>query len=156
MRNNIRCSVLAVLCSIGIYSQTAPSMYEGTMAKPNGGPHAALSAGEFRLLTIKHLMQQPSPLAVGNAQLHRLGDQAAADIIKVIGGGRLADAQMPTVIDMLHKAYERPAAILNPSDRKPTASLFLLNVLESTTQSDSIKARIGDLRQFLQTAGEIK
>jgi hypothetical protein len=150
--------LIAWACVLGsAYGQApsntgAPAVYDGIMSKPNGGPHAKISPEDFRLLTIKHLMQSPSPLQVGNAQLHRLGDQAAVDIMKVLGTGTPSEAQVPTILDMLRKAYERPAAILKPSDRQPKAVLFLLQALDSATQNQSIKLNIAQTKEFIATA----
>jgi hypothetical protein len=97
-------------------------------------------------------MEHSSPLTVGNAQLHRLGDQAAVDIMRVLGEKTLTEAQMPTVLDMLHKAFERPAAIVNHSNRAPRATSFLLQVLDTSAQDQSIKQRIAETKAFVAVA----
>jgi hypothetical protein len=85
-----------------------------------------MSADDFELVIIRHLMSALSSLQVGNAQLHRLGDQATSNITKVSGDNSLTEPQMMTVFDMLIKAFERPAAILKPANRQPKAISFLL------------------------------
>jgi hypothetical protein len=87
---------------------------------------------------------------VGNAQLHRLGDQAAVDIMKILGGKSVSDAQIPTILDMLRKAYEAPKAILIAADRQPKASLFLLGALAGYAEDSSLKQRISEMKQDLQ------
>ncbi|WP_321474652.1 hypothetical protein [uncultured Paludibaculum sp.] len=143
-------AVLCVVSASSVFGQTAaPQIYEGTRAKQPSEPHRKRSADEFRLVTIAHLMQQPSPLEVGNTQLHRLGDQAAADIVKILGDGTLREAQVPIILDMLHKAFERPAAILRPNDRTPGATLFLLRTIAVSSHDPAITQRIEELRQLL-------
>jgi hypothetical protein len=141
--------VLTFICGAG--GQT-PSIVDSYSLKPPPTPRVKYSAEEYRLLTIEHLMEQPSPLQVGNPQLHRLGDQAAVDIMKILGGKSASDAQIPTILDMLRKAYEVPKAILIHADRQPKASLFLLGALESHTEDWSLKQRISEMRQNLQAA----
>jgi hypothetical protein len=149
MKTRVRIVVLVLTFICAAVGQT-PSGLDGFSVRP-GGSHPKYSAEDFRLLTIKRLMEQPSPLLVGNAQLHRLGDQAAVDIMKILAGKSVSDAQVPTILDMLRKAYELPKAILIAADRQPKASLFLLGALEGHTEDSSLKQRISEMRQDLQT-----
>jgi hypothetical protein len=149
MKTKVRIVALVLTFICAAVGQT-PSIVDGFSVRPRG-PHPKYSAEEFRLLTIKRLMEQPSPLQVGNAQLHRLGDQAAVDIIRTLGGKTVSDAQIPTILDMLRKAYELPKAILIAADRQPKASLFLLGALEGHTEDSSLRQRISEMRQNLQT-----
>ena len=150
MKTRVRIAVLFLTSIYAALGQT-PRIVYGTSLKP-GGPHPKYSAVEFRLLTMKRLMERPSPLQVGNAQLHRLGDQAAVDIMKILGGASVSDAQMPTILDMLHKAFEVPKAIILIADRQPKASLFLLGALEGYTQDWNLKQRISEMKQGIQAA----
>jgi hypothetical protein len=150
MKARIRIAVLALTSICAAVGQT-PSIIDSFSVEP-GGPPPKYTPEEFRLLTIKLLMERPSPLLVGNAQLHRLGDQAAVDIMKILGGKSASDAQIPTILDMLRKAYEVPKAILIHADRQPKASLFLLGALEGHTEDWSLKQRISEMRQNLQAA----
>jgi hypothetical protein len=150
MKTRVRIAVLVLTSICAAVGQT-PSVVDGFSLRPGGPPHPKYSNEEFRLLTIKRLMERPSPLQVGNAQLYRLGDQAAVDIMKILGGKSVSDAQIPTILDMLRKAYEVPKAILIAADRQPKASLFLLGALEGHTEDWSLKQRISEMRQNLQT-----
>jgi len=85
MKTELRIALL-LLTSICAAVGQIPSVVDGSSVKP-GGAHPKYSAEEFRLLTIKRLMERPSPLQVGDAQLHRLGDQAAVDIMKILEEG---------------------------------------------------------------------
>jgi len=65
MRTRVRIAVLVLTSICAAVGQT-PSLVDGFSPKP-GGPPPKYSAEEFRLLTIKLLMERPSPLQVGNA-----------------------------------------------------------------------------------------
>jgi hypothetical protein len=150
MKTRIRTAFLCLTSICAALGQT-PSIVDGISSRP-GGPHPKYSVEEFRLLTIKRLMERPSPLQVGDAQLHRLGDQAAVDIMRILGGASVSDAQIPTILDMLQKAYERPRAILVAADRGPKAGLFLLGALEGYAQDWNLKQRISEMKRGLQAA----
>ena len=141
--------VVLVLTSVCAAAGQIPGPFDGRSLKP-GGPPVKYTAEEFRVLTLKRLMEHPSPLQVGDVQLHRLGDQAAVDIMKILGGKSASEAQIPTILDMLRKAYELPKAILVAADRQPRASLFLLGALEGQTEDWSLKQRISEMKQSLQ------
>jgi hypothetical protein len=153
----LRCGLAAALACSCAAGQTRVEV-SGKRVVKNGisqtpsDTHPKRSAQEFRLVVIQRLMERPSPLTVGDAQLHRLGDQAAVDIMKVLGENALGEAQTPTVLDMLHKAFERPAAIVNHSDRAPKAASFLLRVLDAEAQDQIVKQRIAETREFVADA----
>jgi hypothetical protein len=149
MKTRVRIVVLVLTFVCAAVGQT-PSIVESYSLKPVGTP-PKYSAEESRVLLIKRLMEQPSPSPAGSIQLHRLGDQAAVDIMKILGGKSVSDAQIPTILDMLRKAYELPKAILIAADRQPKASLFLLSALEDHTEDSSLKQRISEMKQDLQT-----
>lgn len=110
-----------------------------------------MTAEEFRLLTIEYLMTSPSPLKIGSVQLHRMGDHAATYILQVVQTRKnwLSDAEAHTVLDMILKAYETPAAITSMADRGTLSSMILLQRLEASTQDAGVKGRIPLVRQSI-------
>jgi hypothetical protein len=83
-----------------------------------------------------------------------MGDHAAVYILQILQTRPpLSDAETQTVLDMLHRSFERPAAIVRSSDRQPTSTLGFLQQLDASTQDFSLKLRIVDTRQFVLAAG---
>lgn len=114
----------------------------------SNAPTPKLTPEQTAIREIKHLMSFPSPLQYGAVQLHRMGDHAAGYILQVLQTRPpLTDAEKQTVLDILHMAYERPAAIA--SARQPTATLALLQQIESSTQDFSLKLRVADTKDFV-------
>jgi hypothetical protein len=118
----------------------------GTASKRNMTPE------EFRVSTIEYLMAGPSPLKKGSVQLHRMGDHAATYILQVLQtrGNRISDAERHTVLDMIRKAYERPAAIASVANRGTLSSMILLQRLEASTDDATVKQRVPQVRKFIQ------
>ncbi len=151
MKSFIYITIISVigLCNL-LYGQQTGRVQVQWGAEKTPRSRAKMSADEFRLMTLKHILESgSSPLTVGNAQLHRAGDQAAVDLIKIIGVRKpLNETETLTLIEMLRKAFERPAAILAGSDRTPKATLFLLQSLESTIDPN-VRQRIVEARQAI-------
>lgn len=99
---------------------------------------------------IRGLVRNPDAFyrGVGSVQLHRMGDVAAAAIIRVIGVTSLTDVQEKEILDMIHKAFEHIDAV-SPLNRNPKTTLFLLNYLSLIAQDDDVKNKIELTRQFV-------
>jgi len=138
----------------GIQTPKGPIFYG--ILRSNGGPTPKLTPEQNAIQVIKNLMSFPSPLQNGSVQLHRMGDHAAGYILQVLQTRPpLTDAEKQTVLDMLHMAYERPAAIA--SARQPTATLALLQQIDGSTQDFSLKLRVADTKDFvLAHAGAVQ
>ncbi|MGH9663258.1 MAG: hypothetical protein ACRD9L_02400, partial [Bryobacteraceae bacterium] len=66
----------------------APGIYNAGALKPSNQRHVFAGPEEFRLEIVRRLMPGPtSRPTTGSVQLHRMGDEAAVDIIKILGEG---------------------------------------------------------------------
>jgi hypothetical protein len=63
--------------------------------------------------------------------------------------GRLSFTEQQNVVQMLHKAFESPGAITQDANRKPEASLALLQQLGDSTTDFAFRLRIEDTKQFI-------
>ena len=102
----------------------------------------------------KMLQSNPNP-TTGSPQLHRMGDEVAVNIMKVLGEGiPLSDTNELTIWDMIHTTFEFPEAIMVPFDRHPDATSFLLRWMDSSTQDQDLKERTAQTRQYVQAAAD--
>ena len=109
-----------------------------------------MTAAEFRLMTVEHILNSGSPLRIGAVQLHRMGDDLAVNLIKVTAKSeKLSREQTSTALEMIEKAFERPDAILATVDRSPKATVSLLRTLALSSDDSATKERIQALlRRF--------
>jgi hypothetical protein len=111
------------------------------------------SAEEWRLQLVKHLMQTPNEVTDSAVQLHRMGDEAAVDVLKVLGASSSpTTADLQTALDIIHTAFEKPIAILDPINEKPRAAIFLLQYLGSIAREPATNQRIADEVKFVRAA----
>ena len=106
---------------------------------------------EFNIKVIEYLLTLRSPLQNGNVQVHRMGDRAAGYILTILKSrGPLNAAEQQTALDIIQKAYEKPAVVTNAADRRSTvATENLLQIISDSTQDFSVKLRIADVRQAI-------
>ena len=122
---SVTAQMITTLISCGVaYSQTAGVQTpEGTGFNGKavrGGPHLPTTLEERRLATIRHILSSPTP--IGSVQLERMGDHVAVFIAQVLQNRPpLSVTEQVTVVSVLHRAFGRPAAIMNRADRQPTA-----------------------------------
>jgi hypothetical protein len=116
---------------------------------PGPPPQRHMTPEEFNIKVIKYLLTFTSPLQNGNVQVHRMGDRAAGYILKILESRPpLNAAEQQTALDIVQKAYEKPAVILNGADRRSTAATSnLLQVISDSTQDFNVKLRIADIKQ---------
>src|SRR5579862_7479798 len=118
---------------------------------PGSGPpiQRNMTSEDFNLKVIKYLLTFPSPLKNGSVQVHRMGDRAPAYILTILKSrAPLNAAEQETALDIIQKAYEKPAVIINAADRRSTvATSNLLQVISDSTQDFSVKLRIADIKQ---------
>jgi len=144
-----RFAILLVLSSGIAYCQTgkAPSL---GLTGPWAGP---VTPEEYRLQTVKWLLELPSPLQNGMVQLHRMGDEASADLLKILAGRPpLANAEKQTALDIVRISFEHPHSILKPENHQPNAALTLLQQLNAGTQDFVLKLKIADTKQAIFNA----
>ena len=116
---------------------------------PGRAPNRHMTSEEFNIKVIEYLLTFHSPLQNGNVQVHRMGDRAAGYILTILKSrAPLNAAEQQTALDIVEKAYEKPAVIINAADRRSTvATESLLQVISDSTQDFSIKLRIADIKQ---------
>ena len=116
---------------------------------PGPPPQRHMTPEQFNLKVIEYLLTFTSPLQNGNVQVHRMGDRAAGYILKILESRPPLNAEeQQTALDIIQKAYEKPAVIINAADRRSTAATAnLLQVISDSTQDFSVKLRIADIKQ---------
>lgn len=114
-------------------------------------PPASFSRAQaFRWAATQYYMRFPSPLQLGDQVLSGMGDEAARDMLLIIGSAPpLSAAQMQTAMDIIHKAFTLPYFIQSAADRKPVASLALLQKFQTTATDQLVKTRIAVENNFL-------
>ena len=128
--------ILAVIIPFVANGQ-APKVYDSTMSEGRLSTKQ-MTAEEFRLLTVEHILTSGSPLKSGAVQLHRMGDDLAVNLIKVTAkSGKLTPGQTDTALEMIEKAFERPESILSVADRSPRATVSLLRTLALSADNNS-------------------
>jgi hypothetical protein len=139
------------LLGMGIaYGQSQPTILQREPFPTDDRP---LSAEEWRLKVVAHLISLPSPAKGVEFLLYPMGDEAAVDVIKVLGaGGGATPAQIQSALDIIHTAFEHPEAILNPVHREPRAAMFLLQYFALTSNDQSLQERISGEVQSLRAA----
>lgn len=112
-----------------------------------------LSGKEWRLKLVERLMSLPSPVTNGAAQLWGMGDEVAVDVLKTLSASpSMMPTSTPSVLDIIHRAFEKPGSIIEPANRRPQAATFLLQYLNSTTADEAIKQRITKETAFVQAS----
>jgi hypothetical protein len=77
------------------------------------------------------------------------GDEVAALITKLIGANALTESEIQNAVRIIHEAFERP----NRSQShwaEPSATVLLLQNLESQTQQESLKQEIAETINYVQ------
>jgi hypothetical protein len=134
-------------CQSGKAQTTNPSL---GLTGPSAGP---VTPEEYRLQTVKWLLTLPSPLKNGMVQLHRMGDEASADLLRILASRPpLTDAEERTALDIIRISFEHPHSILKPENRQPNAVLTLLQQLDAGTQNFTLKLLIADTKQAIFNA----
>ncbi|MGA3186241.1 MAG: hypothetical protein ABSF22_03955 [Bryobacteraceae bacterium] len=146
--------LILIACGCGL-TLTAQAVVNNGGAGPEV-KHRVVTQDDVKLGEIEGIFRAGLPLKTGAIQLHRMGDEAAVFLIKMLGSmpsaTGLTDTQKRTVFVMLNTAFEHPNAINNPSNVAPNATSFLLNTLEETTQDPELKTQISQLRVFASGA----
>jgi hypothetical protein len=132
--------------------------------QPIGPPPPAnfSRAQTFRYYTIQWYLTFPSPLQLGDQLLADMGDDAAVDLLMILGASPvLSGAQMLTAMDIIHKSFmhpraikdagtiQNPTTIQNVANRKPTSSLALLQKFQAIAVDEAVKERIAIETNFV-------
>ena len=81
----------------------------------------------------------------------RAGDAAAVSVTKLVGNRTLEKQQIESVLYVLKAAFSEPRSIESPENKEPNTALFILRYLDATTQDPSLKAKVSETRQSLQS-----
>jgi hypothetical protein len=132
-------------------AQTTSGPLFGKM-KGREAPNLSISPELYRLQIVERIFDAGSPVTVGSTQLHRMGDEAAASLLRIIGNrpSQLTQAQKMTILEMIQKAYELPQAISLDVNKHVGATSFLLQYLEASNDDNSVKEAIASTRQKLE------
>ena len=146
----MRKHIFFVVTFCGLVVAQAPIVIQ---RQPFPTDNRPITGEEWRLQLVEHLMSFPSPVTKGKAQLYGMGDEAAVDVIKILGERPpLSWDEIQSTLDIVHMAFEHPDSIIEPVNRKPRAALFLLPYLASTTSDPLIAERIKNELAFVRGA----
>ncbi len=131
----------------------------GPLALNNSGvvgpAHQPLTAKEMATLMKTNLITSSHPITKLNVpKLRRMGDAASAEVLNILKTrGPLSANEQQNVLQIVHKAFENPAAVRTPVSRiSPQSSLTLLDQLNSSTTDMARKTQIIETREFVLTA----
>lgn len=86
------------------------------------------SPEDMRLQMVETVLREGSPaLTVGAFHLHQMGDEAAVNIIKILGmRGTITptEAELTTALTIMEKAFEKPTLIARANDRQPRNAIL--------------------------------
>jgi len=112
----------------------------------------------MRLQMVETVLREGSPaLTVGAFHLHQMGDEAAVNIIKILGmRGTITptEAELTTALTIMENAFEEPTLIARANDRQPRATLFLLQMFEANNSDSELKDQIGQTRERIRASLE--
>jgi hypothetical protein len=81
--------------------------------------------------------------------LTRLGDASAVALTKFIRGETISNQQMNQMLLILTLSFQAPKAIVNPPDREPKTTIFLLKYLECSTADRTLREKIAETKASL-------
>jgi hypothetical protein len=118
--------------------------------------HPSITEADVKFGMMKNLINVNGPLTVGSPQLHRMGDEAASTVLRVLGSlpssTQLTDQQKANIIEIVKKSFEQPKSITSRSNVRPNATSILLNMLEQNTDNAELKNNIAQARQSAGSA----
>jgi hypothetical protein len=127
----------------------------------NDGPSSPVkrtpvTEDDLHLAMMANMIKVDTPLTTALVQLHRMGDDAAVTLLKLLGSRasptKFTDSQKRTVLEIIRRAFEHPNSITNRSNVTPNATNVLLNMLNDDTEDSDIKAEISRIRLFAADA----
>src|SRR5690242_10438567 len=147
-------TILSVLLLATCFCSTVFCQVAVLGRPPGPPPQRHMTPEEFNMKVIRYLLTFTSPLQNGNVQVHRMGDRAAGYILTILESRPpLNAAEQQTALDIVQKAYEKPAVITNVADRRSTAATSnLLQLISDSTQDFNIRLRIADIKQSVLAA----
>jgi hypothetical protein len=124
----------------------------------SGIAHGQTLTAQQETVEIKHMVASSAPpTALQAPMLHRMGDAAARQIAELLRGrAPLSATEQRNVIDMVHMAFEAPAAIARQTDRKPASSLALLQRIGADLRDPGLQGRLAETQQLVAAASAAK
>ena len=145
-----RIAAIFVLGVGAAYGQTQPTLQERQGFPTDNRP---LSGEEWRLKLVERLMSFPSPVKNGAIQLRGMGDEAAVDLLTILGGkSSLTVGDCQAALDIIHMAFEQPDSIISPVNKTPQATTSLLQYLSSNSSDSTVQQRIVKETAFVRAA----
>lgn len=144
---------VTILISAAAFAQSDKSILNNSGVKKQ--PPQTVAGAALTTQMIANLMASPKPINSLNVpRLHRMGDGAAARVLQILKTrGPLSASEQHNVVQIVHKSFEKPSAIMTPANRTmPVASLALLDQVSAGTQDFALKLEIADAKQFVQDA----
>jgi hypothetical protein len=83
--------------------------------------------------------------------LETLGDAAAVEVIKILGGRDLTSRDITSSLEIVKMSFASPKLIPREEDRNPRATLFLLRYLDFQATEPSLKRAIADTSRSLES-----
>jgi hypothetical protein len=115
-----------------------------------GQPHIPATPESFRLSIVQAGIENGLS-AKRKIPLHRMGDEAALDTLKIIGTNQsLSQTTKDNIVAVLQEAFAKPQMIVNAADREPKLTMFLLQWLGSSADNLPAKDRVDQARQQIQ------
>ena len=107
--------------------------------------------------TVRRVIQSGGMSGWDDKELGKMGDAAAVNIARVVGGSDLSEKQAESVLTVLQLAFSAPRLVTNPSDREPRVALFVLRYMEATATNAALKQQVTETRdRILQNCEEYK
>jgi hypothetical protein len=81
--------------------------------------------------------------------LSRMGDAVAVQVARIVAGRDVTDQEIDGVLLVIHLAFSDSKLVLEPSDRTPRATLFVLRYLNLLARDPAVRARVEETRMFV-------
>ena len=113
-------TLITCFAAIGICQQLP--MDSHSLKLPSHKPDTNITPAAYRLALVQRIFELGNPSA--NAiQLHRMGDEAGLDLVKILGTTSLSTAQVNTALQIVHLAFEKTSQLVDQANLQPTATL---------------------------------
>src|ERR1700739_543246 len=87
-------------------------------------------------------------------RLSILGDASSMALTKVLAGKNLSADDIDRVLAVISFSFDMPTAIQEPSDCNPRTTMFVLKYLDSLTNDATLKKKIVDTKNWVESVGK--
>jgi hypothetical protein len=145
--------ILALTCTFMVVVLLTQGIAQAQTQYPalRNEPHRLETPQELTTARIANLIRSRVPISnLRVPLLHRMGDGAAIEVQNIMKTrGPLSPTEQQNVLQILHRAFESPGAIMKDSNRKPDVSMALLQQLSGSATDAALQAQIVDTQQFI-------